>query len=188
MPIGVYQYPLNQSDKEMAVDPVEPTPESVAGTNIPYRGLDVHGVTDPDADYNVDHPHFEDEAATVDYVPLDDTKPVKVAIVDETNRPFVDWSGRRWPINDGSAGSQGAQRICGRRNSRVSVTLVNHSTTNSVYLDSENNVNATFGAQLAPGASVTLAATTGEIFAICDTGQTATVSVFEEFAVDEGDE
>lgn len=79
-----------------------------------------------------------------------------------------------------------AQRIVGARRSRYSVAIVNHDATDDVFIGPEMGVLPNVNGKIAAGASIELTHN-GSIWAVCSSGLTAALSIFEEYQAEEDD-
>jgi len=177
---------MNQSDSAMAPDRPDqmiPIMESVKGNNIPYRGInEEHGVeftqvidVDADQDWLDDpgefiEPEFEDPYKG---------KPVEVVVVQTVDGPLIDWRSERFQVSDR------AIRVAGKQLSRVKLQLRNDDAANVIFLGPNESVSAQFNGQIAAGKELELDSSKGDVWAVCGTGLTAYLSIFEEFAVED---
>lgn len=164
-----------------------PALEKVKGKWLPYRGSNDHGVKipdnqDPEAYY--ENTEYDDETQT-GYLPEPtEHDPVPVRIVQGNSaKEQLNWRSLRVPVSD--VGS----RILGRHDKRRNVTITNQKTGgsypygNAVYIGPDSGISAYTGYQLLGGDSITLR-TTEDIWAICDSGNAAELSIVFEYAVE----
>jgi hypothetical protein len=165
-----------------------PALEKVKGKWLPYRGSNDHGVKIPDnQDPEAYYENSEAEHETGDgvYVPEHvEHDPVPVRIVQGTSaKEQLNWRAVRVPVTD--VGS----RILGRHDKRRNVTITNQKTGgtypygNAVYVGPDSGISPYTGYQLLGGDSITLR-TTEDIWAICDSGNTAELSIAFEYGVE----
>lgn len=142
--------------------------------------LTVEERTEIDAaeDYSVDASNDPDED---DFGWPDDgvdPLPVYLTEVPPQDQSLVKWSSSRYTVRDTPA------QIAGNNLNRKSVLLVNHSTANDLFVSHEQDTPVAFSGKIEPGASLELTSNT-RVYARCNSGLTAEVSVFQEYVVNE---
>lgn len=75
-------------------------------------------------------------------------------------------------------------QCAGANRNRTSLSIVNHSTTNEVYIAGTPQVSSAFSGKIDAGASLDLEHNSA-VWAICATGESAEISVFQEYTLDE---
>lgn len=119
----------------------------------------------------------DEETPDVAVADEDASEPLPVTIVDSpAPREAWRWSGSRYPIN-----ADRATRVAGQDLVRRRIVLHNNDSANSVFLLSNITQPVWSAYQLAPGETLELLHN-GDVWAICDTGDTAELSVASEFA------
>lgn len=117
---------------------------------------------------------FPDEDEEPEPIPIYQVSPPPVAF------PRKLWNSSQYKITDTP------QRIVGGRRSRYSVAIVNHDAANDVFIGPEMGVQGVVNGKIIAGASIELTHN-GSVWAICSSGLTATVSIFEEYQAEEDD-
>lgn len=163
---------------------VQPVPEHYKGVNFPYRGTQQHGVEVPeDSHYNTRDFQYPEEKPD-EYLPAEpEPDPVIVKVVSDAARERLEWRQSRYRVTD-----QG-QRILGRNDKRKAVRIKVHYQTDGVdskpiYLGNDAGVQPYTGYQMDRGETLYPFTSTEDVWAICNPGETADVSIMFEFSVE----
>jgi len=188
--MGSYRQLTGQQTPPNRPDRVKPVPEHYEGVSFPYRGTESHGVNPPK---DIDPEEYYDIQTQDDgpnpYPVAPDIKeedPIPVRIVQKSSRERRAWRGKQIAVTDQKI------QILGRHEKRGKVVIRNTTmSTNNVYIAEDQSVSPYTGFILRNAAAVSGSLdlnTTEEIWAVCDTGETATVFVAYEYSVDLGTE
>ena len=162
-----------------AVPVIKPQPERVAGKVFPYRGIEQHGVADPDV--KIDYPDDtwpEDTIAAI-AEPKPEPDPVPVRIVRSSSREIRDWRTRQTTIGPNSS------MIVGRNDDRKTVRIRNTHATVAAYIGNASNTTTYSGYPLAAGAEIQIESSE-EIYGLTADGTTSglVLAVLEELVVE----
>lgn len=158
--------------------PVTPIAERYAGENLPYRGIENHGVPvfDKPGPLDADELDYEKEEA-FDYPsdPQGDQRPVPVYVVN--NSPVEQ---KRWIPSQSPVADIEAVRLAGQDRRRTKLRLKVLATTDSVFIGNQPNVSSSTGVIIEGTDGWIDLVTTDEVWAICASGDSTTVHVIAE--------
>lgn len=155
--------PQNLSKEDTTVKRgIPPVPEDYAGYNLPYRGIETHGV-EPNAEPQRT-PGYEEGRPTVYEAVPQDQEPVPVRIVQEESDEQPKFSTARTHV---VAGRQPMQ-LLGRDEDRYRLLIANRSVDKHVYIGAKSEYVAGNGYQLDAGTDVELGrAASHEVWVVC---------------------
>lgn len=173
----------NPEDKKQDDGRIDPVPEKVAGTVYPYRGMEQHGVKQPE-----DMPIREtgeytlgpDEFYNFESLPEEkEPEPVPVRIVTTAARVRKSYRVSRYTSTE-LAGS-----LVGRKDSRTRL-LIRSATSNTGIAWVSNSMelaNPVFGWGLDAGSQLEMFSTE-QVFVCSESGETQSLYVMEEFEIE----
>jgi len=173
------QLPGQADSRDREPERVQPVPEHYKGVNFPYRGIELHGVEVPeDAHYDTREFQYEEQEPTEYMSPEPEPEPVLVKVVRETARERLDWRVIRFNVNER------AQQIAGRHETRKTLRIRNHDETNAIYIGNDAGLQSYTGYLIPAGAELYPFCSTEDVWAVCESGATAEISILFEFAVE----
>lgn len=165
------------------VKPEADTPESeeyYEGQNQAWRGTELHGVPTEHNSKAVEYGNHNAENADVvtKYAePPNLADPVPVVVVNEYSREQRRFRTAQFSLRDR------AQQIVGAHERRSSVRIRNMETVNKVFVGTDASMSVIVGYRLDPGQELSLKTET-EVFAMCNIGETALLSILDEYSVE----
>lgn len=154
---------------------VEPVPEAYVGDNNPYRGIEQHGVENPNKPTVV--PGYGDtyQVELQDNAPIPD--PVPVLVVNQGARERRDWA-----ANNTFVDSSRVVEVLPNDPRRTKATIVNAGP-NTVYVGRTQSVSVAFGFPVAMGATFPTLEAETNMYAITAATETANLRVLWEYRV-----
>lgn len=165
-------------------DRVQPVPETPAGVYFPYRGVENHGVAQPqtvDPDDYYENQKWDDGDIAKTLEPEPEPDPIPVKIVQDTARERLNW--RAIQVRVGAAGNPQKIQVVGRHEKRRSITVRNPSLSQQAFIGEDESVSTYTGFLLEQGQQITLRSTE-DIWAVCAEGETTVLHVAYEYAVE----
>lgn len=186
MPNPLLKVQLNRSKSRVdRPEPIPPVAENqYADDNIPYRGIETHGVP-------IGNPDFDDPDVYVvgDGRPVivydeeeDDREPIPVRIVSSGSREYRRFRTDRMTV--GGTGNAQVVQVVGKNDARTNLKIRNMSADKTLYIASDQADVMITGYPLTAGQEFT---TTAEspVYAYSVDGSSVTVAVYYEYAVRE---
>jgi hypothetical protein len=182
-----YRQTQGQADSPDRPDRVAPVVEKYAGTNMPWRGTETHGVDVPaDTVYDTleaQRPWVDDDADIQYMAPEEEPEPIPVKVVNETARERLAWRATRYRVTDS------ADMILGRHEKRRNVRIKVHFQTdgvdsNPIWIGGDDTVKPYTGYQMDRGEILFPFVSSEAVYAICNPGEQVEVSIMYDYAVE----
>lgn len=158
--------------------PLKPEMEHYAGENIPYRGVEDHGVTAHTKPHDV--PDFTEESPGVVYLkPVDEMDPIPVRVVTAGSQ---EW--KRWRVDSYDIPMGTAVQVAGRNERRYRISIRNQTASGFFYIAPvQEQANLTFGYGVTSRQEISLTSTE-PVWVYADSVDSI-CNILEEYSVEE---